>query len=49
LQPAAAIPPARHAELVETLGAVSAAAGEQPGAEWWTAWHGSDDELPAAS
>ncbi len=39
-----AIPPSRYAELVQTLAALSGAAGEPPEDAWWTAWHDGDDQ-----
>lgn len=40
----AAIPPDRYHALVETLGAISDAAGEPREGDWWLAWHNEDTE-----
>jgi DNA-binding MarR family transcriptional regulator len=45
----AAIPTRSHAELVEILYAVSAAAGEPQEADWWIAWHDDADEPDGAA
>src|SRR5205823_15025006 len=40
----AAIPPDRYHALVETLGAISDAAGEPGEGDWWLTWHNGDIE-----